>query len=115
MSSADSSMFDATTNPQGSANDQNSRAPQPHQEDASSEAAVSGGESKRDVKRGIMALADQAVCSGTNFLTMVMLARSLGKAGFGVFSLAFLGFQFARTIQERTLAAPYLVLSLIHI
>lgn len=66
-------------------------------------------EVKRDVKRGILALFDQAVCSGTNFLTIALLARSLSMATFGVFSLAFLCFQFARTIQERTLAAPYLV------
>lgn len=107
MSSADSSIFESTATPSNGTNPWES--PKGVEAGAAVEADLKVGDSKRDAKRGIMALADQAICSGTNFLTMAMLARSLSMSVFGVFSIAFLGFQFARTIQERTLAAPYLV------
>jgi O-antigen/teichoic acid export membrane protein len=49
------------------------------------------------------ALADQAMVSGANFLTGVMLARGLGIAEFGRFSLAWLVVLFVQSIQDNSI------------
>src|SRR4051794_25397128 len=46
------------------------------------------------------ALADQSMVSGANFLTGIVLARGLGIAEFGRFSLAWLVVLFVQSIQE---------------
>jgi O-antigen/teichoic acid export membrane protein len=52
------------------------------------------------------ALADQAMVSGANFLTGILLARGLGIAGFGRFSLAWLAVGLVQSIQENAITAP---------
>ncbi|PWC62804.1 hypothetical protein TSH7_09050 [Azospirillum sp. TSH7] len=52
------------------------------------------------------ALVDQAVASGANFLTIVILARQLGVEGFGLFMLAWLVLLFFRSLQGGLIIAP---------
>jgi O-antigen/teichoic acid export membrane protein len=52
------------------------------------------------------ALGDQAVVSGTNFLTNVMLARFMGLTEFGVFALAWMSVLFVNSIQIALIVAP---------
>jgi O-antigen/teichoic acid export membrane protein len=52
------------------------------------------------------ALGDQAVVSGTNFLTNVMLARFMGLTEFGVFALAWMSVLFVNSIQTALIVAP---------
>lgn len=59
--------------------------------------------------RAVLALADQVVVSGTNFVTMAMVARYCAQADVGLFHLAWTLVGFLRTAQERLLSAPYLV------
>lgn len=51
-------------------------------------------------------LADQAIISGTNFLTGILVARALGIEAFGVFSLAWLAVLFAFTLQSAAVLSP---------
>ncbi len=52
------------------------------------------------------ALADQTMVSGVNFLTNVLLARSLGLAEFGRFTLAWMAVQFVISIQNAMIVSP---------
>jgi O-antigen/teichoic acid export membrane protein len=52
------------------------------------------------------ALTDQAVLSGTNFLTNVLLARFLGLREFGVFALAWMAVLFVSSLQSALIVAP---------
>lgn len=52
---------------------------------------------------------DQAVVSGTNFVTSVVIGRAAGAEGLGVYSLALSVVLLARAVQEQLVAAPYLV------
>jgi O-antigen/teichoic acid export membrane protein len=52
------------------------------------------------------ALADQSMVSGANFLTGIVLARGLGIAGFGRFSLAWLVVLFVQSLQDNSIALP---------
>ncbi|MGC9157421.1 MAG: lipopolysaccharide biosynthesis protein [Terracidiphilus sp.] len=52
------------------------------------------------------ALSDQAVVSGTNFLTSVMLARFMGLREFGVFALAWMSVLFVNSLQGALVIAP---------
>ena len=63
----------------------------------------------RDLVMGSLALTDQIVVSGTNFLTVVLIANLCSTYELGVFSLAWTIVGFLRTAQERMLSAPYLV------
>ncbi|MGA2084513.1 MAG: hypothetical protein ABSG60_03225 [Terracidiphilus sp.] len=56
--------------------------------------------------REIWALSDQAVVSGTNFLTNVMLARYMGLREFGVFALAWMSVMFVNSLQYALIMAP---------
>lgn len=56
--------------------------------------------------REIWALSDQAVVSGTNFLTNVMLARFMGLREFGVFALAWMSVMFVNSLQYALIMAP---------
>jgi O-antigen/teichoic acid export membrane protein len=56
--------------------------------------------------REAWALGDQAVVSGTNFLTNVMLARFLGLHEFGVFALAWMAVLFVNSLQSALIVAP---------
>ncbi len=52
------------------------------------------------------ALADQAVISGVNFLTGILLARYLGIEAFGQFTLAWMAVLFVNALQHATIIAP---------
>src|SRR6267143_3658592 len=52
------------------------------------------------------ALDDQSMVSGANFLTGIVLARGLGIAGFGRFSLAWLVVLFVQSLQDNSIALP---------
>ncbi|MGP8174353.1 MAG: lipopolysaccharide biosynthesis protein [Terracidiphilus sp.] len=56
--------------------------------------------------REIWALSDQAVVSGMNFLTNVMLARFMGLREFGVFALAWMSVMFVNCLQGALIVAP---------
>ncbi|MCZ6861640.1 MAG: hypothetical protein O7I42_15420 [Alphaproteobacteria bacterium] len=52
------------------------------------------------------ALADQAVISGVNFVTGILLARFLGLEGFGQFTLAWMAVLFIHALQHAMINAP---------
>lgn len=56
-----------------------------------------------------LSIFDQAVVSGTNFVTSVVIGRAVGAEGLGVYSLALSVVLLARAVQEQLVAAPYLV------
>lgn len=56
------------------------------------------------------ALADQAVVSGSNFITGIITARTLGVEDFGQFSLAWLVVLFVGSIQHAAINAPMMSL-----
>ena len=56
----------------------------------------------------ILALVDQGVVSATSFLTLAIIAHNCTQADVGFFHLAWTIVSFVRTVQERTLGAPYL-------
>src|SRR6185369_2985824 len=60
------------------------------------------------VRSGSLAIADQAVVSGTNFATSILLGWS-GKTELGIYYLALSLLVFLRGIQEQLITAPYLV------
>jgi O-antigen/teichoic acid export membrane protein len=51
-------------------------------------------------------LADQAMVSGVNFLTTILLARALGPKDFGVFTLAWFVVLFLSSLQFALISAP---------
>ncbi|MBP6511362.1 MAG: oligosaccharide flippase family protein [Bacteroidia bacterium] len=55
--------------------------------------------------------ADQALVSGLNFLSSVVLARYLGLEGFGIYSIAWLGVMIASSINQPFIIAPMQTLS----
>lgn len=57
-----------------------------------------------------IALADQAMISGANFITAILLARFLGLDEFGVFTLAFLGIELLHTFQHSVIIVPMMSL-----
>ena len=59
-------------------------------------------------KSGSLAIADQAVVSGTNFATSILLGWS-GTTELGIYYLALSLLVFFRGIQEQLVTAPYLV------
>lgn len=56
------------------------------------------------------ALVDQAVVSGANFLTTLIMARFLGVEAFGIFSLAWLIALFVQSIQMAFILTPMLTI-----
>jgi O-antigen/teichoic acid export membrane protein len=56
--------------------------------------------------REVWALTDQAVVSGTSFLTNVMLARFMGLREFGIFALAWMSVLFVNSLQTALIVAP---------
>ncbi len=53
-------------------------------------------------------LADQAMVSGSNFLTGILLARTMGLENFGMFTLAWMTVQFVNSFQAATITTPML-------
>jgi len=62
------------------------------------------------VRTGVWGLLDQGVVSSVNFLTIVLLARTLAPAEFGYFVLAFTILQSAGTLQSALVTRPHNVL-----
>jgi O-antigen/teichoic acid export membrane protein len=60
------------------------------------------------LKQLAFSLADQVVVSACTFLTMVLISNHCTKADVGVFALTVTIVNLIRTVQERTIAAPYL-------
>jgi O-antigen/teichoic acid export membrane protein len=60
--------------------------------------------------REVWAISDQALVSGTNFLTNVIVARSLGIAQFGIFALAWTAMLFLYSLQMALISAPMMSL-----
>jgi O-antigen/teichoic acid export membrane protein len=58
-------------------------------------------------RQGAWAVADQVLSSGTNFVPAILLARVLGPATFGAFSLAFLAWFGALQLLRSALMQPY--------
>src|SRR5271170_4118156 len=54
----------------------------------------------------LSALLDQALVSGSNFLTNVMLARALGVSDYGVFGLAWIAVLFVNSLQWAFIVSP---------
>jgi O-antigen/teichoic acid export membrane protein len=65
---------------------------------------------RRIFRKGGWGIADQLLISGTNFVTMVLLGRALGPAGFGAFSLAYAILLFANSLQSGLITQPHNVL-----
>ena len=53
----------------------------------------------RALRSGGVALADQSLVSGVNFVTTILLARVIGSEGFGVYSLAWIVMLFVASLQ----------------
>lgn len=53
-------------------------------------------------------IADQALVSGTNFLTGILLVRSMGMSVFGMFTLAWMLVQFLNNLQTAIITSPML-------
>lgn len=61
--------------------------------------------------KSVWAIADQVLISGTNFVTMVVVARAMGKtAAFGAFTLAYSAMLFANILQGTLVSQPHHVL-----
>lgn len=61
--------------------------------------------------RNVWALADQALISGTNFVTTILVARGLGdERQFGYFSNVYSGLLFANLLQTALITQPHNVL-----
>ena len=66
---------------------------------------------KQMSSRGFIALVDQAVASGTNFLTGIILGRVLLKQDFGIYMLGFSIVLFINNIQGALITTPYAIYS----
>ena len=63
----------------------------------------------RERSRALLSVGDQAVVSGTNFVTSVLIGRAAGKEALGVYLLAISLILFVRGVQEQIVYGPYLV------
>ena len=61
------------------------------------------------VRHGSLSLFDQAVVSGTSFVTSMIVGRLCSKEELGVFYLALTVVYLARGIQEQVVSAPYVI------
>lgn len=61
------------------------------------------------VQKGALAIADQAVVSGANFVTNVIIGRACGKPELGLYGLVWSLVFFARGVQEQLVTSPYMV------
>lgn len=64
----------------------------------------------RRLARDYWALADQTLISGSNFITMALVARALGPSGFGLFTLVYSALLFANMLQTALITQPHNVL-----
>ncbi len=68
------------------------------------------GHTKELTRRSCWGVADQALISGTNFVTMVLVARNLTPAAFGSFTLAYTALLLANSVQSALITQPHNVL-----
>jgi O-antigen/teichoic acid export membrane protein len=61
------------------------------------------------LRNGTLSLVDQAVVSGTSFVTSVIIGRLGSKEELGVFFLAMTIVYLARGLQEQLISAPYVI------
>lgn len=61
-------------------------------------------------QKGFWGVGDQALMSGANFITMVLLARGLAPAAFGWFTLAYTFLLLANSVQAALFTQPHNVL-----
>lgn len=59
------------------------------------------------LRKGVLAVADQAIVSGTNLATTVVIGRVAGAAELGIYSLAFTLLVLITSVQYATATAPY--------
>jgi len=62
-------------------------------------------------KKGIWAMGDQAVVSGTNFLCTILVGRWCGMSELGLYSMAFGALVLLSACQQSLILSPYAVLS----
>lgn len=58
---------------------------------------------------GIWSIADQALVSGTSFVTSIVIARCCSRSELGLFALAISLIALTRAIQEQLITAPFMV------
>ena len=61
--------------------------------------------------KNIWAVGDQVLISGANFVTMVLVARSLGAEAFGLFTLVYSVLLLANIVQSTLITVPHNVLA----
>lgn len=59
------------------------------------------------MQRAGWAMADQAIVSASNFVTMFLLARYMDVASFGIFVLAYTGLRLATSFQHTVITEPH--------
>jgi len=74
-------------------------------------AAASSSIWKLWIRRGALAIADQGLMSGSNFLLSILLARWLAPEGYGAYALAFSIFFFLSSVHQALLLEPMSVLA----
>jgi O-antigen/teichoic acid export membrane protein len=77
----------------------------------SQNAAASNGVWRLWARRGALAITDQALMSGSNFLLSILLARWLAPERYGVYALAFSIFFFLSSVHQALLLEPMSVLA----
>src|SRR5688572_11745385 len=77
----------------------------PHDDAATTQRDVAGDR----LSSNSIALMDQAVVSGANFLTSVLVGRWCGLAELGAFALGCTVLVYALALQESFIASPYVV------
>jgi O-antigen/teichoic acid export membrane protein len=61
--------------------------------------------------KNVWAIADQVLISGSNFVTMILVARAIGAAEFGTFSLVYSVLLLANILQSTLITQPHNVLA----
>lgn len=62
-------------------------------------------------RKGLLSLSDQALVSGTSFVTTIMVGRICGKEALGGYVLAMSALLFCKGVQDQLIAAPYVIFS----
>jgi O-antigen/teichoic acid export membrane protein len=71
--------------------------------------AALGALTGREARKGAVALADQAVASGINFLAGVAVGRTCSKEEFGLYALGFTVVVFLLNLQNTLVTLPYTI------
>jgi O-antigen/teichoic acid export membrane protein len=66
---------------------------------------------RRALRASSLGIADQAVISGANFVFMIVAARYLGPAAFGLFALLYLILGLIESVQDSLITTPHTVIS----